>query len=48
LASGATESSRSKITPSADNVLALSNARALDPGMYKTLRRGRIVIMVSN
>jgi hypothetical protein len=25
--------------------LAFSNARALDPGMYRTLRRGRMVIV---
>src|ERR1041385_5458963 len=43
LASGATESSRSRMTPSAASVLAFSKARALEPGMYSTLRRGWIM-----
>src|SRR5262245_39890163 len=40
-ASGATASSRSKIKLSAGRVLAFSRARALEPGMNSTLRRGR-------
>ena len=32
-ASGATASSRSRITPSTGSVLAFSSARAFDPGM---------------
>src|SRR5712692_797348 len=44
LASGATASSRSRMMPSAGRLRALSMARAFDPGMYSTLRRGRMVI----
>src|SRR5215211_1641108 len=43
LASGATESSRSRMTPSTARLRAFSTARAFDPGMYSTLRRGRIM-----
>ena len=41
LASGATASSRSRISESADSPLAFSSARVLAPGMYSTERRGR-------
>ena len=41
LASGATASSRSRIKLSAGRVRALSRARALEPGIYNMLRRGR-------
>src|SRR5215467_10527875 len=44
LASGATASSRSRITASQGRDLAFSSARILAPGMYSTLRRGRIVM----
>ena len=43
LASGATESSRSRIMPSAGRLRAFSSARAFDPGMNSRLRRGRIM-----
>src|ERR1700743_14485 len=43
LASGATESSRSRIRQSAARLRALSSARAFDPGMNSRLRRGRIM-----
>ena len=43
LASGATESSRSRIRPSAGRLRAFSSARAFDPGMNSRLRRGRIM-----
>ena len=43
LASGATASSRSKISASAGIVLAFSSARSLAAGMYSTDRRGRSV-----
>src|SRR6059058_544156 len=42
LASGATASSRSKISPSAGKARAFSRARGFEPGMNRTLRRGRI------
>lgn len=42
-ASGATASSRSKMRPSAGRPRAFSSARVLEPGMYRTLRRGRVV-----
>src|SRR5947207_15001588 len=42
LASGATASSRSKISASAGKARAFSRARGFDPGMNRTLRRGRI------
>src|SRR5262245_32860954 len=41
LASGATASSRSKMSPSAGKVRAFSNARELEAGMKRRLRRGR-------
>jgi hypothetical protein len=34
------------MTASAGNVRAFSIARAFDPGMYSTLRRGRIVMLM--
>src|SRR5580658_5474790 len=40
--SGATASSRSKISPSAGSSRAFSRARELAPGMNNRLRRGRI------
>ena len=43
-ASGATESSRSRMTASVGKVRAFSMARALEPGMYNTLRRGRMLM----
>ncbi len=43
LPSGATESSRSRMMPSAGRMRAFSSARALDPGMNNRLRRGRIM-----
>src|ERR1700719_3328478 len=43
LASGATESSRSRMMPSAGRLRAFSSARAFDPGMNKRLRRGWIM-----
>ena len=43
LASGATESSRSRMMPSAGRLRAFSSARAFDPGMNNRLRRGRIM-----
>ncbi len=43
LASGATESSRSRMMPSAASVGAFSSARAFDPGMNNRLRRGRVI-----
>ena len=43
LASGATESSRSRMRPSAGRLRAFSSARAFDPGMNNRLRRGRIM-----
>jgi hypothetical protein len=46
LASGATESSRSRMTASAGRVRAFSIARALEPGMYSTLRRGRMFMLM--
>src|SRR5207253_864136 len=42
---GATASSRSRIRASAGKVLAFSSARALEPGMYSTLRRGRMCMI---
>ena len=47
LPSGATGSSRSRMTASAGKVRAFSMARALEPGMYSTLRRGRMVMLIS-
>src|SRR5260370_11225624 len=44
LASGATESSRSRMMPSAGRMRAFSSARGFDPGMNKRLRRGRIMV----
>src|SRR3954452_19952905 len=41
LASGATASSRAKISASAGIVFAFSSARSLAAGMYSTDRRGR-------
>src|SRR6516164_975455 len=46
LPSGATESSRSRMTASAGKVRALSIARALDAGIYSTLRRGRMLMLM--
>src|SRR5260370_10916510 len=43
LASGATDSSRSRMMPSAGRLRAFSSARAFDPGMNSRLRRGRIM-----
>src|SRR5712671_6367676 len=43
LASGATESSRSRMMPSAARLRPFSSARAFDPGMNSRLRRGRIM-----
>src|ERR1019366_4559370 len=43
LVSGATESSRSRMMPSAGRLRAFSSARAFDPGMNSRLRRGRIM-----
>src|SRR5258706_173325 len=42
LASGATASSRSKISPSAGKSRAFSSARGFEAGMNNRLRRGRI------
>ena len=47
LPSGATKSSRSRMTASAGSVRAFSMARALEPGMYSTLRRGRMAMLMS-
>src|SRR6201991_3939431 len=44
LASGATESSRSRIRQSAARLRAFSSARAFDPGMNNRLRRGRVMV----
>ena len=43
LRSGATESSRSRIRPSAARFRAFSSARGLEPGMNRWLRRGRVM-----
>src|SRR6478752_457286 len=43
LASGATESTRSRIRPSAARLRAFSSARGLEPGMNRWLRRGRVM-----
>src|SRR6195952_4230778 len=46
LASGATESSRSRMMPSAGRLGACSSARAFDPGMNNRLRRGRTMVVL--
>src|SRR5476649_1027748 len=44
LAAGATASSRSRMMPSTGSVRAFSIARAFDPGIKSTLRRGRTIM----
>ena len=46
LASGATASSRSRMSASAAKLLAFSCARALEPGIYRTERRGRMFFVM--